>query len=197
MFALDSHLTRHPPDSRMVEEQYLYERLQHVDEIIVAKYVSEFMREQCAHSLRLKPYKSLRGEKNQRTKPADYSRNFHKRRLAKPHGARDANLPSKRIKNHLPPCERWSDLALQCARLTPTADESDEQKRDARQPCQHKIRRDSIQLGFDSAERRSILLIQKAVGLKEKLRLPGIIKRSACSRALIRRGGSRLDRKSV
>src|SRR5262245_4396941 len=69
VFTLNADLPRDPPDCRVIEEQYLNQPLQKVDQIIISAYVRQFVRENSLQLLRGKTCERVHWQKHNGAEP--------------------------------------------------------------------------------------------------------------------------------
>ena len=113
MLALDTNPRREPPHRGMVEEQCLHDRLQQVDQIIVAADMRELVREN-----RLDLRRRQRGDRgdrqqNRRPQPADERRDVDARRFDHVRGGGQAETVRQAPARRLPPrCGRGEGVMM-------------------------------------------------------------------------------------
>jgi len=78
VLAFNSNPFRHPPDRGMIKQHRFGERLEHVDEIVVAPNVGELVRENRLHLRWCQGGQRRNGKQNRRAQPANNCRNVHK-----------------------------------------------------------------------------------------------------------------------
>ena len=78
VLALGANPPRQPPHRRVVEQQRLDQRLQQVDEIVVAADVRELVGEDRLELLRREPGQRARRQQHHRPQPADHRRHGHR-----------------------------------------------------------------------------------------------------------------------
>ena len=81
VLALGADSARHPPHGGVIEQQRLDDRLQQVDEIVVAPHVRELVGDQRFDLRRTQPRERRRRQQHHGFHPADHRRHGHGRRL--------------------------------------------------------------------------------------------------------------------
>ncbi len=89
VFALDPDGTRQPPYGRVIEQQRFDERLDQVDEVVVAPHVREFVGEDRFDLGRRQSGERAHGQQHDGLEPADHGRHLDARGFEQPYRPRD------------------------------------------------------------------------------------------------------------
>ena len=123
VLALDADPARQPPHRRVIEEQRLDERLQQVDEVVVAADVRQLVREDRLELLRRQSSQRARRKQHDRLEPADHRRHVDERRLEQPDVAGDVQ-PARQARRDVLPARRRPATRRATSSAAPTASRS-------------------------------------------------------------------------
>ena len=135
VLALHPNPVRHPPHCRMVEQQRLGDRLQHVHRVVVAADVRELVREDRLDLRRRQRRERGDGQQDRRPQPADNRRHVHERGFDDVRGRGQAETIREPAAGGLPMRRgRREREAVQTPHLPPSAGHAREQQDHAGEP---------------------------------------------------------------
>ena len=145
VLALHANPLRQPPHGRVVEQERLRDRLQHVQGVVVAADVRELVRQDRFDLRRRQRRECGDREQNRRTQPADDGRDVHQRRLDDVRGRGQTEPVRQTAAGRLPAGRGAAERgAMQPAHVPPPACHPAEQKSDADEPRDRDARQDTI-----------------------------------------------------
>ena len=148
VLALRANASRQPPDGGVIEEQRLDERLQEIDQIVVAPDVRELVRQNRLELLGRQAGQRARRHQHDRLDPADDGRNVNAGRFENRDAAREVKAAGEADRHRLPRVAgRRNAVRAQPLDPAPPGEQTQAQDRDARQPHEQQRRQNRFTRG--------------------------------------------------